>query len=564
MQSSKHPNPRWVAPPPEKGSYRSILKWGAPEGYKHPNLRLLALLKDRLNLPETHFETPQKIGAEPVGVQRPRLLSDDIVQSFREMVGGENVAEDDFARVKYASGKTMEEIWQLRQQQVVALPDLVIHPRNKEDVAAVVQFSHKRRIPIYVYGGGSSVNFGFRPVKGGIILAMGTHMNRILDFNETNQSVTVEPGIMGPAYEKALNRAAQRFQASRAYTGGHFPQSFEFSTVGGWIAALGSGQQSSYYGDMADLVLSQEVVTPAGSVQTLPFPGTATGPKVNHMLMGSEGAFGILVSATLKIFRHMPLNSRPFAFIFPRWRACVRAAREISQAEFGMPSILRISDPEETEVVMRLYGIEGTVLDRFISLRGHVPGERCLLIGQADGQRGFAANLKRVAKRICRRQGGLYITGLPVKRWARGRFKDPYLRDDLNDHGILIDTLEAGVTWDRLHHLYTGVRRFIKARPHTICMIHASHFYPQGTNLYFIFLTPMDDITAHRRFQAGIIDNILAHGGSLSHHHGVGKLMAPWMETHLGTEQMAVLKALKKHFDPHNIMNPGGTLGLDP
>ncbi len=156
------------------------------------------------------------------------------------------------------------------------------------------------------------------------------------------------------------------------------------------------------------------------------------------------------------------------------------------------------------------------------------------------------------------------LTGYPAKRWEHGRYTDPYMREDLNDYGILIDTLESGVTWDNLHRLHQGVREFIKARPRTICMTHASHFYPQGTNLYFIFIARMDDVEEYREFQAGIIDRIERHGGSLSHHHGVGRMLAPWMERHLGTVQMDVLRALKRHFDPKGTMNPGGTLGLDP
>jgi alkyldihydroxyacetonephosphate synthase len=137
------------------------------------------------------------------------------------------------------------------------------------------------------------------------------------------------------------------------------------------------------------------------------------------------------------------------------------------------------------------------------------------------------------------------------------------MREDLGDYGIMIDTLETAVTWDNLHRLHEGVRAYVKSRPDTMCMTHASHFYPQGTNLYFIFIARMNDPDEYRKFQSGIIDHIQKYGGSLSHHHGVGRMIGPWMEKHLGKEQMAVLRALKRHFDPRNIMNPGGQLGLD-
>jgi alkyldihydroxyacetonephosphate synthase len=333
--------------------------------------------------------------------------------------------------------------------------------------------------------------------------------------------------------------------------------------VGGWIQALGSGQESSYYGDMYDIVQSQEYVTPAGSFKTLDYPGTATGPKVNDIMKGSEGAYGVLVSATLKIFRYMPDNRRKFSFMFPTWEAAVNAVREISQGEFGMPSVFRISDQEETDIAMKLYGIDGTILDKIMGFRGFKPMQRCLYIGQTQGEKDFAKLVNKKVKEICRRQGAMYLTGYPVKKWEHGRYTDPYMREDLHDFGIMIDTVECSVTWDNLHNLHQGVREFIKRRPNTICMSHASHFYPQGTNLYFIFVLRTNDIKEYKKIQNGILDQIQKYGGSMSHHHGVGKMIAPWMEQHLGKEQMDVLRAIKRHFDPNSIMNPGGQIGLD-
>jgi len=157
----------------------------------------------------------------------------------------------------------------------------------------------------------------------------------------------------------------------------------------------------------------------------------------------------------------------------------------------------------------------------------------------------------------------MYLTGYPVKRWEHGRYTDPYMREDLNDFGIIIDTLETSVRWDSISRVYRGVTAYAKSRPHTICMTHASHFYPQGTNLYFIFITRTENLADYREFHRGMIQKIEQHGGSLSHHHGVGKMMAPGMERHIGSVQMDILRALKRHFDPNNILNPGGTLGLD-
>jgi alkyldihydroxyacetonephosphate synthase len=555
--------PAWIEEPPAQGTYRAIFKWGGPERFYHPKPGLLGFIQERLALSPDQWRAPRQTGQAPVRAGTPPALDQTHVAYLTAIVGQQNAGQDAFARTRYAHGQSAEEILRLRDEAPAAASDLVLHPRHKEDVAAIVAYCHAQRIPLTVFGGGSSVTLGVQPVPGGVTLAMATHMHRVLAFNETNQTITVQPGILGPAYEDYLQHAPERCGARQRYTGGHFPQSFEFSSVGGWIAALGSGQQSSYYGDACDLVVSQEYVTPAGSFTTADFTATATGPKVNDIMKGSEGAFGVLTAVTLKIFRADLGGRRCFAYMLPGWSQAVAAARHICQGEFGLPSMLRISDPEETDAAVQAYGLDHPLAQRFLRWRGLLPGRRCLLIGQADGQKHFAANIARQCRRICRRLGGLWLSGYPARKWAHGRFLDPYLRDDLYDMGVLIDTLETAVPWDRLMQLHAGVRAFITARPQTLCLTHASHFYPQGTNLYFIFITPLMPVEAYRAFQAGIIDKILEHGGSLSHHHGAGKLMGPWMERHLGPEQMAVLRALKRHFDPHNIMNPGGTLGLD-
>jgi alkyldihydroxyacetonephosphate synthase len=555
--------PDWTTSAPGKGTFRSIFKWGAPDQFKHPNPGFYTLLKDELVLTDADFQKKKNEGNEQVRCDVPVGLSKDQIHRFKEMVGADNVAMDDYSRVKYSNGKSAEEIMKLRRGIVGELADLVVHPRDRNDVRQIVAYCHEHKIPVYAHGGGSSVTMGFKCTKGGICIDLSRHMSKLLELNEINQTATVQPGILGPQYEYTLNNAPELMHAARRYTCGHFPQSFEFSSVGGWIAASGSGQQSTYYGDMYDIVISQEYVTPVGEFKTLDYPATATGPKVNDIMKGSEGTFGILVSATLKIFRYMPENRQRFAFVFPDWHAAVDAAREICQGEFGMPSVFRISDPEETEIAMRLYGIDGTIIDKGIALRGFRPGKRCICVGQAEGSLSYAKNVKKNIKKVCRAKKGMYISGYPMKNWEHGRYADPYMREDLDDFGIMVDTLESGVTWDGLHRLYEGVRGYIKSRENTACMTHASHFYPQGTNLYFIFIARMEDIDEYRRFQSGIIDKIEVNGGSLSHHHGVGKMMAPWMKKHLGEQQMGVLKAIKRHFDPNGIMNPGGTLGLE-
>ncbi len=555
--------PDWTEKAPELDSYRAIFKWGDPNTFKNPNPKLYEELKQIFNLDDNYFKTKKYEGRQKVQYKKPFKLSKKQIQDIASIVGYENISTREFDRLRFATGKTLEEAMKLRQGIIERVADCVVHPGNVDDVQKIVSYCNKHKIPLYVYGGGSSVNFGLRPAKGGITLVLSTHMNRILSVNEINQTVTVQAGILGPTLEETLNNAKKRFGTQYNYTCGHFPQSFEYSSVGGWIVTLGSGQSSSYYGDADDLVISMKWVTPAGTFTTKDYAATATGPKVNDIMKGCEGTFGVLVEVTWKIYRYMPENRKRFGFIFKTFEDAVNASREISQGEFGMPAVFRVSDEEETHIGLKLYGIDGTLLDTFMQLKGYKPMQRCLFIGSAEGERHFTNNIKKQVKKICKKYGGMYITGLPTRLWESGRYKDPYIREDLNDYGILIDTLETSVKWDNLHHVHKAVRQFIKNRPRTVCMTHASHFYPQGTNLYFIYIMKTDDIQEYIQFQDGIIDTIAKSGGSLSHHHGVGRMIAPWMEEHIGKEQMAVLRAIKKHFDPNNIMNPGGQLGLD-
>lgn len=556
-------SPDWVNSAPQQDSYRSIFKLGKPDEFKHPSAAMMEMLKTEFGMTDEDFKKKQFEGNEKVALSQKPRLSDEQIRKFKEFVGEENVSADDYLRAKYSCGQTLKEVMELRRNTLPKVTDLVVHPRDKNDVQKIVQYCNEQKIPVTVYGGGSSVVMGLTPERGGVALVMRTHMNKILKINELNQTVTVQPGMMGPDFEDALNNADKCFNTTRRYTCGHFPQSFEISTVGGWIAALGSGQASSYYGDAYHLVIGQEYVTPAGTFKTLEYPATATGPKVNDIMKGSEGAFGILVEVTMKIFRFMPENRQRFAFMFPSWESAVDASREIMQSESGLPAVFRISDAEETDIGLKLFGFDKHILERFMSRLGLKAGQRCLCIGTAEGEKGAAIHVKKEIKKICKRFGAMYLGGFVVKKWEKTRYKEPLMREDLMDYGIIIDTLETSVTWDNLHTLYKEVRSFIKKRPATLCMTHASHFYLSGTNLYFIFILKPENMDAYFTFHKGVIDAIVKNGGSMSHHHGIGKMLSPWMEAHLGKEQMDILRALKKHFDPNNIMNPGGQLGLD-
>lgn len=556
--------PKWVDEPFSEKSYRSIFKWGEPRKIKPPKESLYKMVKETFNLDDEFFKDyKENLGLEEVKYDIKCNLSQVHIEKFKVIAGEDFVRTDDYARLSVAYGKTMYDILRLRNKIVENIPDAVIYPDSKEQIEAIVKYCTEEKIPVYVYGGGSSVTRGVECVKGGISLDMRLRFNKVIEFNEVDQTITVEAGMSGPKLEETLNNAVKLFGAKRAYTCGHFPQSFEYSSVGGWVVTRGAGQNSTYYGCISDIVIGQEYSTPIGNIKTDNYPRKATGPDLGHIMMGSEGAYGVLTNVTLKVFRHMPETIRRFSYMFKDWDTAQRAAREIMQREGGYPSVFRLSDPEETQIMLRLYGVDETPLRHLFKMRNFKEGEMCLFLGFTNGEKGFSKNCAKVVKRVAKEYGGMSLTGIVTKSWEKGRFSDPYLRDTMQDFGLVTDTMECSVNWSNMSKVHKEVREYCKSRPDTICMTHMSHVYPQGANLYWIFIAKMSDPEEYKAYHAGILDAIQRSGASMSHHHGIGKMFGPWLEGYLGRNEYDIVRALKKHFDKDNIMNPGGTLGLD-
>jgi alkyldihydroxyacetonephosphate synthase len=555
--------PPWcetVAPP---GSRRSFFKYGDPAGFKHPGSGLYTFMKETFGMTDKDFRAPS-LCMNPLPAEIPSKLPAVDLRAFTAIVGEENVHLDTVSRLRASYGAGQVDALRLRYGIIENLPEAVLAPRNRADVEAIVQYCHEHRIPLYVYGGGSTVTRGMEAVRGGICVDMSVHMRRVLSFNETDQTITVEPGIWGPELEDILNRAPETLAAARAYTCGHFPQSFEHSSVGGWVVTRGAGQNSTYYGKIEDILYALEMVYPGGVITTPLYPRSATGPDFRQILTGSEGTFGVVTSVTLRVFRHLSKATRRFACLFKTWEDALDAYREVMQSEVGFPSVFRLSDPEETDVAMRTYHIHSTPADTILRALGYAPMQRCLLLGTSGGEEDHARLVANKVNAVCRRKHAFPLTPFRVvQSWEKSRFTDPFLREDLADFGILIDTLECAVPWSRLQEVHESVRKVVKARPQTVCMTHLSHAYPQGANLYFIFIARMTDISEYLTLQYSVLEAIQKSGAAMSHHHGIGKQTAPWLEKQIGAPCMDVLRVLKAHFDPRGVLNPGGTLGLD-
>ncbi len=540
----------------QENSYRHLLKWGdrREETVSH---HMAELVREKFGLTDDDFARKHLPGTDTVKLDKPPVLKPVQVEFLRKVCGEENVLTDDISRARFSCGKFYGELLDLRMGFVPDPPDAVVAPRTHGEVVRIIEFCSEERIAVVPAGGLSSVTGAVRAPQGGIALDLTRYLNRVIEINRVNKTVTVQAGMYGPALEAELNR--------QGYSCGHFPQSFEYSTVGGWISARGAGQASTGYGKIEDMVVALKAVTPAGIIETREYPRTAQGWDLFRVFAGAEGTLGVITEATLHIFNYAPQNTASAAFIFRSFEAAVETMRGIMQAECGKPHLFRISDPDETDIAFRTSGFDGTFADRILTMLGFRPGSRCLMFVTVEGERDYARFVMKKIRRKARAGKGMYIGTSPVRKWLEQRYSSAYMRDPLMDLGIMTDTLETAVTWDKLLNVWKAAHEYISRRPKAFMMIHISHVYENGANLYFTFLSPMEKGNEKQDFASfhrGLVETILAHGGSISHHHGVGRVLAPWMEGHLGKSSMELLRAVKKHLDPNDIMNPGGTLGL--
>ena len=314
-------------------NYRHIFKWGDPAHEEKLGEGMLEFIKKTFNLSNSDLKGNYLPGLEEVKLKRKSRLSSQMLKGLMNIVGKDNVCSDDFERACHAYGKAYLDLIKLRLGKVENPPDAVVYPRNEEDIIRIVAFCSKHGISLTPFGGHSSVTRGVETPRGGISLDMTRYMNKVIEINAVNHTVTVEPGITGPVLEKYLNNYGN------GYTCGHFPQSFEFSTVGGWVSTRGAGQASTGYGKIEDIVLSMRMVTPKGVIITRDYPAAALGPDIDQILIGSEGTFGILTEVVMKIRRYLPVSACLASFIFRDFNSAVAAMREVMQGQFGRPYV---------------------------------------------------------------------------------------------------------------------------------------------------------------------------------------------------------------------------------
>ena len=508
---------------------------------------------------------------DPVALDDARLpdatLPDAARAALAAVVGAEHVRDDRLARVTHAAGRGYHDLVRLRAGDASGAPDAVVYPASAEEIAALLGVCAQHGVAVVPFGGGTSVVGGVEAWRGRCASAVSldlARLDRLLAVDRETLSATVQAGVTGPALEAALGE--------QELTLGHFPQSFEFSTVGGWVATRSSGQASTGYGRIDALVLALRVVTPSGEIATRALPASAAGPSLRELLVGSEGALGVIVEVTLRV-RPGPAARRYEAFSLPRFAAGVQAFRTLAQTG-AAPDVARLSDEPETRVSLALSGGERLatrVLRGYLRTRGHADG--CLVIAGWEGRSDTQLRARRTKTARVLREAGALALGSPVgAAWEHGRFAAPYLRDELLAHGVLVETLETATTWSRLLELHAAVRDAIDGALRTrgtppVVMCHVSHVYRAGASLYYTLVSRQEagaELEQWHAAKAAASEAILAHGGTISHHHGVGRDHGPWLGDEVGPLGIELLRAAKATLDPAGIMSPGKLLDPAP
>ena len=507
-------------------------------------------------------------GAErpPVALEQVRLepssLSEDARAELAAIVGEGNVRVDHSERVLHAAGKGYPDLVRLRAGEPEGAPDAIVHPASHDQIRAVLMACAARSIAVVPFGGGTSVVGGVAPLRGshGAVIALETgRLGSILALDEESATVTVGAGMRGPALERELS--------AKGLTLGHYPQSFEYVSLGGCAATRSAGQASTGYGSIEKMVLGLRLAAPAAEISLPPLPATAAGPGMRQLLVGSEGALGVISEVSLRV-RAAPEHHAYEGVFFESFDAGREAFRELAR-EHALPDVARLSDEAETRMSMALAGdggLKGKLGRRYLGARGY--GGGCIAIVGFDGGSYEVGRRRRRALHLLKRAGGLAVGSSPGHAWREGRFAAPYLRDDLLGLGVMVETLETATQWSNVARLHRSVTDAIGAAlagqgTPGLVMCHISHVYESGASLYFTFLARQREGAEIEQWQAAkraASDAIAAGGGTITHHHAVGRDHVPWMEREIGPGAIELLRAAKAQLDPAGIMNPGKLL----
>jgi alkyldihydroxyacetonephosphate synthase len=515
--------------------------WGDPQHAVALDEAMLALLRDGLGV---RAPTPPPDSIEQLRLAAPRLADASVAQ-LEEIVGAGNVHRDHESRARHALGRSTPDLLLIRGGLTVPAPDAVVLPADHDEVQALLTRCAEDRIAVVPYGGGTSVVGGLSAdgsAFAGLIALDLRRLDQLRGVDELSRTATLGPGLRGPEAEALL--------AQRGYTIGHFPQSFEYATLGGFAAARSSGQASAGYGRFDELVQALKVATPAGTLTLGVAPRSAAGPDLRQLVLGSEGAFGVITELTVRV-RPVPEVRVYDGWLVDGFVHGAQVLRALVQ-DGPAPTVLRLSDEAESAI--------GLARPDQI---GSSAGNGCLAIVGYEGSRSDVEFRREACSRVLEAAGARPVADAG-DAWEHGRYRGPYLRDALLDAGALVETLETATFWSGVAELYTSVGDALRTAlteqgttPLILC--HVSHVYPTGASLYFTVACAQlpDPVDQWRRAKHAASDRIAACSATISHHHGVGRDHRDWLAAEVGGLGIAVLAAVKRQLDPTGILNPG-------
>lgn len=528
--------------------------WGDPAVEPALDAEALGVLRERIGELE-----PWPLARELERFELPPAES--LPPALVEAVGEENVFTGDEDRLRHATGSGYVDLARLRNGVLEAAPDAIVMPPDADALRRVIDSCVAEGIAIVPFGGGTSVVGGVEPLRGGHgrLISLDLGALRDVEVDRRSLTATLGAGLRGPEAEAALGR--------EGLTLGHFPQSFEYATIGGFAATRSAGQASSGYGRFDALVSSVRLLAPAGELKTLATPHTAAGPALRELVIGSEGVLGVIPDVTVRV---CPAASarRYEAWMAESFEAGAEIVRSLAQGP-GLPEIVRVSDEEETEGTLALSGPRGTagsLFNRYLGLRRRRGG--VLMIVGYEGDEESVARRRALSVRALRAGGAAYLGQAAGRSWEHGRYQGPYLRDTLMGMGAMVETLETSHTWSRLAELHAAVATAIRGAldgqgTPGLVFCHLSHAYADGASLYFTFISCARrgaEVEHWAAVKRAACEAIIAHGGTITHHHAVGRDHAPYMEAEVGETGLDVLRAVKERLDPTGIMNPGKLL----
>ncbi|MFC9316543.1 FAD-binding oxidoreductase [Streptomyces nigra] len=524
--------------------------WGDPAKAAPLPETVTGLLRDLLGV---RPRTAEPIALADIAVPEPGLEPAALQDLVAAAGGEEHVRTDAETRVRHTRGKSTPDLLRIRDGEVDAdLPAAVVLPADHDEVVAVLRACAGHGLPVVPFGGGTSVVGGLAPAGRRPFVALDLRrMDRMLALDPVSRTATLQPGLRAPQAEALL--------AEHGFTLGHFPQSYEWASIGGFAATRSSGQASAGYGRFDEMVLGLTAATPEGTLDTGRAPRSAAGPDLRQLLLGSEGAFGVITSVTVRI-RPVPQTRVYEGWRFASFEEGATALRRLAQ-DGPRPTVLRLSD--ETETLVGLAQPD--------AIGGGLPTDAgCLAITGYEGTEEDTAHRREQAAAVLRACGGTPLGEEPGRRWAHGRYSAPYLRDSLLDAGAFAETLETATFWSGIPGLYAAVRDALtgtltEAGTPPLVMCHISHVYENGASLYFTVVSAQgeDPLKHWERAKRAANDAIIEAGGTITHHHGVGTDHRDWYVREAGALGVEALRAVKRRLDPSGLLNPGVLLPLD-